>query len=232
MWVDRAVILAAGMGTRLKWLTADQPKALVSVAGEPAIVHVIRRLAGQGIADIAINLHHHAGKLIDHLGDGSRFGVRFYYSYEEVLLDSGGGVRKAMELLPGDGLFVVHNADVLAEIDVQKLASATVAGGGALAMVDNPAHHPEGDFGLSGCLDGGLVVEDKQPGYTYAGVSVWDEGAFLDFASGDAFSLTLPMRKLMRRSELRGVLSHGEWFDIGRPRDLMMARNFINRGLV
>jgi len=223
--VDRAVVLAAGLGTRLKWLTADQPKAMMDVAGEAAIVHVIRRLAGQGIADIAINVHHHAEKLTSYLGDGSRFGVRLYYSHEDELLDSGGGVRRAMDLLPGHGLIAVHNADVLADIDLQQLAAMVPSDGGALAMVNNPAHHPLGDFGLND----GLVVTDKQPGYTYSGLSVWDESMFRTFESGEIFSLTMPIRLMMERSKLAGRLHCGAWFDIGRPRDLMMARSFIGR---
>jgi len=71
MRVERAVILAAGLGTRLKWLTRDRPKALIEVAGTPVIVHVIRGLAAQGIRDIAVNVHHHAEKLVRALGDGS-----------------------------------------------------------------------------------------------------------------------------------------------------------------
>ena len=223
--VDRAVVLAAGLGTRLKWLTTGQPKAMMDVAGEAAIVYVIRRLAGQGIADIAINVHHHAEKLMRFLGDGSRYGVRLYYSPENKLLDSGGGVRSAMDRLPGNGLIAVHNADVLADIDLQQLAVLVPSEGGALAMVNNPTHHPQGDFGLND----GLIVTDKQPGYTYSGVSVWDETVFKEFESGELFSLTMPMRLVMERSKLTGRLHRGAWFDIGRPRDLMMARSFIGR---
>ena len=224
--VDRAVVLAAGLGTRLKWLTAGQPKAMMDVAGEAAIVRVIRRLAGQGIADIAINVHHHAEKLKSYLGNGSRFGVRLYYSHEDQLLDSGGGVRRAMELLPGSGLIAVHNADVLADIDLQRLASLVSPDGCALAMVNNPAHHPLGDFGLNN----GQVVADKAPGYTYSGVSVWDESIFTAFENGEEFPLTMPMRLMMDQSGLCGTLHRGYWFDIGRPRDLMMARKFISAG--
>jgi len=223
--VDRAVVLAAGLGTRLKWLTAGQPKAMMDVAGEPSIVHVIRRLAGQGISDIAINVHHHAEKLVDYLGDGSKFGARLYYSYEEKLLDSGGGVRKAMDLLPESGLIAVHNADVLADIDIQQLAAVAVSEGGSLAMVNNPPHHPLGDFGLND----GLIVNDKHPSYTYSGVSVWDGKVFRVFESGEMFSLTLPMRLVMDQLKLTGALHHGEWFDIGRPRDLMQARLVAKR---
>jgi MurNAc alpha-1-phosphate uridylyltransferase len=218
--VDRAVVLAAGLGTRLKWLTSGTPKALMDVAGEAVIVRVIRGLAGQGIHDIAINTHHHAGKLIDYLQDGSKFGVRLYYSREEKLLDSGGGVRMAMELLPGSGLLVVHNADVLADIDLQRLANRVPADGAALAMVANPMHHPAGDFGV---VDG-LITPDKTPGFTYSGVSVWDEKALLDFQNGETFPLTRPMLQLMDRGRLAGVVHRGSWFDIGRPRDLMQAR--------
>jgi len=218
--VDRAIVLAAGLGTRLKWLTSDTPKALMNVAGEAVIVRVIRSLAGQGIHDIAINTHHHAGKLIDYLQDGSKFGVRLYYSREEKLLDSGGGVRTAMDLLPGNGLLLVHNADVLADIDLQRLASRVSATGAALAMVANPMHHPAGDFGV---VDG-LITPDKTPGFTYSGVSVWDEKALLDFQNGDTFPLTGPMLQLMDQGRLAGVVHRGSWFDIGRPRDLMQAQ--------
>ncbi len=218
--VDRAVVLAAGLGTRLKWLTAGQPKALMDVAGEPAIVHVIRRLAGQGIADIAINLHHHADKLVDYLGDGSKFGVRLYYSFESKLLDSGGGVRKAMELLPGNGPLLVHNADVLADIDLSRLNGQLPEAGAVLSLVPNPLHHSEGDFGLVK----GLITNQNMPGFTYAGVSIWNEQCFDAFPVGSVFSLVEPMWKLMRMDRLAGVLHCGDWFDIGRPRDLMMAR--------
>jgi len=224
-YVDRAVVLAAGLGTRLKWLTSGSPKALMDVAGEAAIIRVIRGLAGQGIHDIAINVHHHAEKLITALGDGSRFGVRLYFSREQALLDSGGGVRRAMELLPGEGLLAVHNADVLADIDLQKLAEAVPPQGGGLALVGNPYHHPAGDFGISA----GMVSSDKSPGYTYSGLSVWDECCFNGFESGEKFSLTVPMHTLVEQRSLAGALHRGYWFDIGRPKDLMMARGYIGR---
>ena len=222
--VDRAVVLAAGLGTRLKWLTTGQPKAMMDVGGEAAIVRVIRRLAAQGVGDIAINVHHHATKLMSFLGDGSKFGVRLYYSREEQLLDSGGGVRKAMEHLPGGGLIAVHNADVLADIDLKQLAAVVPSDGAALAMVANPHHHPEGDFGL----ESGLITAQKSPGYTYSGVSVWDETAFGAFEYGQPFSLTLPMRQLMEKSKLAGALHRGVWFDIGRPKDLTLAHTFFS----
>jgi len=224
--VERAVILAAGVGSRLKWLTRNRPKALMPVAGQAAIVRAIRRLAAQGIRDIAINTHHHADVLETYLGDGSRFGVRLYFSFEDQLLDSGGGVRTALAVLPGDGLLAVHNTDVLSDIDVRKLAKLCPLLGCAIALTANPAHHPEGDFALRD----GLVFDEGMPRHTFSGVSVWDEKALDGFAAGQAFPLVEPMRDLMGKRLCAGVLHRGAWFDIGRPVDLFRAGRDLRGG--
>ncbi len=218
--VDRAVILAAGLGTRLKWLTRDTPKALMPVAGTPVIVHIIRSLAGQGVRDVAINVHHHANLLMQVLGDGSGLGVRLYYSPERRLLDSGGGVRTALEHLPGDGLLAVHNADVLCRIDVQRLAGLCPDDGVALGLVPNPDHHPGGDFALRG----GRVSLADGPRFTFSGVSVWDAAVLDMYDAGEVFPLTQPIRRLMDERRCSGMIEHGPWFDIGRPADLMRAK--------
>lgn len=222
---DRAVILAAGLGTRLKWLTRNRPKALMELGGEPAIVRVIRRLAGQGIHDIAINVHHHAEVLMEELGDGARYGVRLCYSLEKTLLDSGGGVRTALTKLPGSGPFVVHNGDVVADISLARMGKSLPDDGAVLALVGNPPHHPHGDFGLTN----GLVVAEKTPGYTYSGVSLWSEKALADYPEHIAFSLTQPMRHLMSTGRLAGIVHRGAWFDIGRPKELIMAGDYLTR---
>jgi len=219
--VERAVILAAGLGERLKWLTRSRPKALLRVAGEAAVVHVIRGLAARGVRDIAINAHHHADQLIGTLGDGSRFGVRLYFSREKKLLDSGGGVRTALDLLPGEGLLAVHNADVLADIDVRALARACPEAGACLSLVANPGHHPEGDFKLRNGL---VSVSRSVPSYTFAGVSVWDQSVFEAWASGRSFPLLEAIQRLTDDNRCAGMVHDGWWFDIGRPRDLMRAR--------
>jgi len=224
--MNRAVILAAGLGTRLRWLTRNRPKALIAVAGEPAITHVIRSLASQGIRDIAINVHHHADQLVQVLGDGSRFGVRLYFSWEETLLDSGGGVRTAMELLPGDGLLTIHNTDVLTDVDVHALADRCPPLGCALGLVPNLAHHPEGDFSLQN----GLIssVQDDASRYTFSGVSVWDQRVFDAWPSGMRFPLTEAIHRLTDAHRGAGVVHNGLWFDVGRPHDLIQARKYMH----
>jgi len=223
--VTRAVVLAAGLGTRLKWLTYDRPKALMQVAGEPAIVHVIRRLAACGIRDVAVNLHHHADVLRQSLGDGSRWGVNLYFSFEPALLDSGGGVRTALDVLPGSGPVLVHNADIISDIDFRRLARALPASGCALAMVPNPADNPEGDFSLR---SGGVVAAAGAPRQTFSGVSLWQEKMLQPLAAGQVFSLVHPMRVLIRQGACTGYLHQGHWFDIGRPRSLMQANRYCS----
>jgi len=222
--LDRAVILAAGLGVRLKWLTHDQPKALIDVAGAPAIVHVIRRLAAQGVRYIAVNVHHHADQLVKVLGHGAQFGVRLYFSHEEKLLDSGGGVRQALDLLPGEGLLAVHNADVLADVDVQALVRGCPKAGACLSLVSNPAHHSAGDFALRN----GLLSPDGDPRYTFAGVSVWEQSALDAWLPGQPFPLVDAIQHLVDINRCVGILHDGFWFDMGRPRDLIQARRWVH----
>jgi len=204
----------------------DPPKALIDVAGAPAIAHVIRGLTAQGIRDIAINVHHHADQLVRVLGEGSRFGVRLYFSREEKLLDSGGGVRQALDLLPGEGLLAVHNTDVLADVNVQALARGCPKTGACLSLVSNPTHHPTGDFSLR---DGLISIpSDGDPRYTFAGVSVWEQSAFDAWVSGQSFPLTETIQHLVDENRCTGILHDGFWFDIGRPCDLMQARRRVH----
>jgi len=224
--VEQAVILAAGLGTRLKWLTDSRPKALMSVAGEPAIAHVIRRLVAQGIKSIAVNAHHHWQQLEGYLGNGSRFGCRISISHEPALLDSGGGVRQALSLLSDEGPIVVHNADVLANIDVRLLAGHLPENGACIALVPNPPYNPAGDFALR-C---GRVSLDGSEHFTFAGVSVWQQSVFRDYAVGDVFSMVQPLRALIEKNRCSGLLYQGAWFDIGRPVDLLRANREFGRG--
>lgn len=220
---ERAVVLAAGLGTRLKWLTRDRPKALMSVAGVPAIVRVIRMLARQGIRQVAVNTHHHAALLESVLGDGQAWGVQLLYSREQQLLDSGGGVRTALSLLSGEGAVVVHNADIMADIDLRAMAGLLPYRGCVLGMVSNPSHHSQGDF----------AIRQHQVGlkgsvrHTFSGVSVWDPAMLNIYDVGETFSLLQPIRQCIQQQRCMGVLHRGYWFDIGRPRDLFRAQQLF-----
>jgi len=223
--IDRAVILAAGLGTRLKWMTDHKPKALMHIAGEPAIAHVIRSLASQGIHDIAVNVHHHADQLADYLGNGEQFGCNISISHEEDLLNSGGGVKKALSLLHGDGAVLVYNSDVLANIDVQRMARLLPQKGASIALVNNPRHNPLGDF----VLHGEHVTMNGYDRYTFSGVSVWDDAVFSPYEEDESFSLARTLRECMAKNRCTGFLHHGYWYDIGRPVDLIRANKALSK---
>ena len=122
----RAMILAAGLGTRLRPLTDDRPKALVEVAGRTLLETTLRRLASYGIREVIVNVHHFADMVVDYLKKNNSFGMRIEISREEVLLDTGGGLKKAawffLEEGHADEPFLLYNVDVLSTIDFRRMA--------------------------------------------------------------------------------------------------------------
>ena len=118
----KAMIFAAGLGTRLGDITRRKPKALVEVGGEPMLKRVILKLKSAGIRDMVVNIHHHADAIRNYLAENSNFGVNIIISDEsDCLLDTGGGLLKAREFLQGDEPILVHNADILTDFDISEM---------------------------------------------------------------------------------------------------------------
>ena len=122
----KAMILAAGLGTRLRPLTDDRPKALVEVAGRTLLEITLRRLRQFGIREVMVNVHHFADMVVEYLRKNDNFGMRIEISWEEVLLDTGGGVKKAAWFLLEDSShdeepFLLHNVDVVSTIDLDRM---------------------------------------------------------------------------------------------------------------
>ena len=116
----KALIFAAGLGTRLRPLTNDRPKAMVELAGKPMLQHVIERVAAAGFDDITINIHHFGQTIIDFLESNNNFGLNIHISDERsLLLDTGGGILKARQWLDGDEPFLVHNTDIISTLDLK-----------------------------------------------------------------------------------------------------------------
>jgi NDP-sugar pyrophosphorylase family protein len=122
----RAMILAAGLGTRLRPLTNDRPKAMVEVAGRTLLDITLRRLAAFGIREVIVNVHHFADMVIDYVKKNNNFGMRIEISREDILLDTGGGLKKAAWFFLEEGRseepFLLHNVDVLSTIDFRRMA--------------------------------------------------------------------------------------------------------------
>lgn len=221
----RAMILAAGRGERMRPLTDHLPKPLLAAGGKALIVWHLERLAAAGIRDIVIN-HAWLGATIEaSLGDGSRWGVRLRYSAEGRALETAGGIAKALPLL-GQSPFLVVNGDIWcdwAPRDAQALADCLIAEDRQawLLLVDNPPHHPEGDFIL---LPDGRVQPRAQPdapaALTFAGVGIYRPSLFKDLDIGQPARLAPLLVAAMARSEVSGAHHTGRWVDVGTPERL------------
>lgn len=117
----KAMVLAAGLGTRLRPLTDNRPKALVEIAGRSLLEITLTRLRNFGIREVIINVHHFADMIVEHLRAHDNFGIRVEISREEILLDTGGGLKKAAPFFD-DQPFILHNVDVISTIDFRRMA--------------------------------------------------------------------------------------------------------------
>ena len=215
----KAMILAAGVGERMRPLTDYTPKPLLRVAEIPLIEHHIRRLAHAGFNELVINVSHLGQQIIDYCGDGSRWGVAIVYSTEEEPLETAGGIQRALPLL-GEGAFLVVNGDVWIDFAFESLLSYALQPGelAHLVMVDNPPQHPQGDFLLDG--EGWVrFLPAAVTGLTYAGVGVYSPAFFAALPPGK-----LPLRPLLDSAIEQSVLGaeyfEGQWADVGTPERL------------
>mgnify|MGYP002624418432 CR=1 FL=1 len=118
----KAMIFAAGLGTRLRPITDTIPKALVPIAGKPLLEHVVTKLADNGFDEIVVNVHHHADKIISFLNEKKNFGIHIDISDErELLLETGGGIRHAAKFFNDGAPFLVHNVDILSNANLKEI---------------------------------------------------------------------------------------------------------------
>mgnify|MGYP001094132376 CR=1 FL=1 len=217
----KAMILAAGFGERMRPLTDHTPKPLLKAGGKPLIEWQIERLRAAGFTDLVIN-HAHLGRQIeDHLGNGARFGVSIAWSDEGTPLETAGGIAMALPLL-GDGPFLVTNGDVYAEFDYARLR-AVLADMAAqpdrlahLVLVDNPPHHPQGDF----ILEHGRVTlppSHAVGGLTFSGIGCYRPELFAGIVPGGKARLAPLLAAAMNAGRATGEHFTGRWEDVGTP---------------
>lgn len=221
----RALIFAAGLGERMRPLTDHTPKPLLAVAGRPLIEWHLQRLAALGIEEVVINTSWLAGQFPQQLGDGSRWGLRLHFINEgTVPLETGGGMLNALPLL-GDAPFIAVNGDIWSDFDFARLPAAP-AGLAHLVMVDNPDHHPQGDFILGN--DGLLRDTGDLPRLTFSGIGLYHPSVLQGWQAviGDAegsrdtsprFRLAPLLRAAMAAAAVSGQQHHGHWTDVGTP---------------
>lgn len=238
----KGMIFAAGLGTRLRPLTNDRPKALVEVAGKPMLRHVVERFKQAGISEIVVNVHHFADKIIDYIRDNDYFGVTIHVSDErDYLLDTGGAILKARRWLDGNEPFLVHNADIMTNLDLVALERNHIDSGAAATLVVSPRETSryllfDANFDLCGWTNvktGEILPQgidtthmDKM---AFGGIHILSPDAIYrllsTFSDDKKFSIIPFYAKKCREIKIRGYLSPTpyKWVDIGRPETLAKA---------
>lgn len=240
----KAMILAAGLGTRLRPLTDDRPKALVEVAGKTLLEITLRRLASFGIRDLIVNVHHFADMVVEYLKRNNNFGMRVEISREEILLDTGGGLKKAGWFLAENAEpFILHNVDVISTIDLRRMmqfhqenrALATVA-------VQERETSRYLLFDQDGRLRGrragppgeSAQGSEKLLALAFSGVHVISPRLLGMISEEGAFSIIDTYLRLAGQGESILAFRAGEyyWRDLGRPENILQAGRDAESGVI
>ena len=222
----KAMILAAGRGERMRPLTLHTPKPLLQAGGKPLIQYHVEALAAAGVRELVVN-HAWLGQQIeDWLGDGARFGVSVAWSREGEPLETAGGIRRALPLL-GDAPFLVVNADIWTDYPLAGLLEHRLQGLIHMVLVDNPPHHPAGDFSLR---QGRLGLRrEGEPAFTFAGLSLMRPELFAGCPEG-AHPLRPLLQDAIARGEASGEHYAGAWWDIGTRERLASLDAWLGSG--
>jgi len=224
------MVLAAGLGTRLRPLTNDRPKALVEVAGRSLLEIALARLREFGINDVIINVHHFADSVIEYLKSKNNFGMHLEISREDVLLDTGGGLKKAGWFFEGGEPFVLHNVDVISTIDLVRMLQFHNDNGAlaTLAVQDRKTSRPllfDDQLRLCGRAESGS-------GLAFSGVHIISP-RILDLIEEEGiFSIITSYINLAQRGEkIMGFRADKyRWRDLGKLEDLEKAASEMNAG--
>ena len=214
----RAMILAAGLGSRMRPLTNHTPKPLLEVGGKPLIVWHIERLKKAGFREIVINVAYLGQQIMDYLGDGSQYGVKILFSDEqrEGALETAGGIVKALPLLTET--FLVVNGDVWTDYGYDSAFKLQEGALAHLILVTNPAHNLKGDFCLSG-------TDEK---YTFSGIGYYSKRLFENLNHGKA-ALAPLLFEAIEKQQVTTEYYGGAWYDIGTPQRLERLDRFLTR---
>jgi len=251
----KAMILAAGLGTRLRPLTDHRPKALVEVAGRTMLEITLSRLRAFGIRDVIINVHHFPGMILDYLKANNNFGMRIEVSREEILLDTGGGLKRASYFFQEDSVsnetpFILHNVDVISTIDLRRMvqfhseneALATLAvqdrKTSRYLLFDDQLRllgRRSGPDQRDGRKDELVRSSQSVEALAFSGIHVISPRIFAKMTEEGVFSIINSYVRLAASGEkvLAFRADDYYWRDLGRPDDLLQAEeDFRQRVLV
>jgi NDP-sugar pyrophosphorylase family protein len=235
----KAMILAAGLGTRLRPLTNDRPKALVEIAGRTLLEITVTRLRQFGVREIIVNVHHFADEMVEYLKSKNNFGMRLEVSREDILLDTGGGIKKAAWFFQegqSTAPFIVHNVDVISGIDLGEVMGFHHENG---ALATLAVQHRETSryllFDKKMQLCGRRFVEEQKielaraaeesEEFAFTGIHVISPRLLRMIEEDGVFSIVQTYLRLAGQGErIMGYNADGAyWRDLGKPRDLAQA---------
>ncbi len=238
----KAMLLAAGRGTRMRPLTDHTPKPLLKVGGKALIVWHLERLAAAGFKDVVIN-HAWLGTQIEsYLGCGNQWGLNIAYSAETTALETAGGIAKALPDL-GKKPFLVMNADIWCDwnpaeafIEQRRLQDNPKLLAWLL-LVDNPTFHPNGDFYLKNDgFVGAPIIGEKQPIHTnnlcltFSGIGIYNPQLFESVVAGQAAKLAPLLKQAMLTQRVKGTKHATQWVDVGTPERLTHLNQHLFSG--
>jgi NDP-sugar pyrophosphorylase family protein len=231
----KAMVLAAGLGTRLRPLTSDRPKALVEVGGRPMLAIVLARLRAAGVTEAIVNVHHFADQIVDYL-QANNFEMRIEISREEAVLETGGGLKQAAWFfLDGrsDAPFLVHNVDVISTVDLAAMLQFHSANRALATLAVQSRESSRGLlFDREGRLSGrrnNQVDEIVRPSgqlqaRAFTGIHALSTGIFDCLTEEGAFPIISAYLRLAPREKILAFEAGGAyWRDLGRPESLRLA---------
>lgn len=238
----KAMIFAAGKGIRLKPLTDNTPKALVKINEIPMLEHVIIKLKNSGVSEIIINIHYLADQIIDFLKEKNNFGIRIEISDERnQLLDTGGGLKKASWFFDDNKPFIVHNVDVVSNIDLKQMIDYHMKTN-ALATLAVRNRNTSRYFlfnkennlcGWENVIKSERIITkpaEKYNSLAFSGIHIINPEIFHYFKYDNAFSIVETYLELSK-NQLIIAYNHSNdyWFDIGKPENLKLAEEYLKQ---
>lgn len=223
----KAMILAAGLGTRMRPLTDTLPKPLLPVGNTTLIELHLKKLAAIGVRDVVINISYLAEKIEQHLGSGERYGLNIIFSKEETPLETAGGIKNALHLL-GDNPFLLVNGDVWSDYPLQQLVAQSQNLGGCLAhlvLVTNPEHHLAGDYSVD--TRGRVLPEKTEQSFTFSGLSVLSPCLFeKELVSNRLAGVLAP---IIDQQQVSAEIYSGLWIDVGTPERFELLKQIVTQ---
>ncbi len=219
----KAMILAAGRGTRMGKDSLSIPKPLTKVNKKTLIEINIKKIKDAGIKDIIINVSWLGDQIIEYLGDGKKFGVNLIYSNEsQKLLGTGGGINNALKLI-GSKPFWLINSDVYSTYKINKDFKLEKGKLCHLILVKNPPHNKTGDFNLEGNK---IIYNKDEKNYTFSGISVLSPKIFA-YRKNKVFALEPLLKNLAKKYKVTGEYYDNFWIDVGTKRRLGILKKFL-----